>query len=252
MRLALIPSPFVGASTWQPAAECLPDAIAVNYGGVSPPDWYEGIARRIAARVDERPWVAVLHSGAGGLAPAIACAARNLSGFIFVDAVLPHPGKSTLETAPVRFVQALKRATVNGMLKPWNEWFDSDPAALLIPDPQTRANFVRDLPCVPFAFLEAKSPNTSEWEQLPAAYLQLSRVYEKTAEEAERRGWFVRRENMHHLAMASDPAQIGEILTGIPLRRVDSSTNLTCSTESLRRRTPSSARRWVTAQWRRH
>jgi hypothetical protein len=219
LRLALIPSPFVGASSWQPIAECVPDAIAVDYDGVSPPDWYDGIARRIAARVDERPWVAVLHSGAGGYAPAIALAARNLLGFIFVDAVLPHPGKSILENAPARFAEVLKRAAVNGLLKPWNEWFDSDPAMLLIPDDETRANFVRDLPRVPFAFLEAKSPASSEWERLPAAYLQLSQVYEKTADEAERRGWFVQREDMHHLAMASEPARIAEILKSIPLRR---------------------------------
>jgi hypothetical protein len=219
MRLALIPSPFVGASSWQPTAECLPDAIAVDYGGLSPPDWYDGIARRIAARVDDRPWVAVLHSGAGGFAPAIASAAHNLSGFIFVDAVLPHPGKSILENAPIRFAEVLKRATVNGILKPWNEWFESDPAVLLISDADTRTNFVRDLPRVPFAFLEAKTPVESDWERLPSAYLQLSQVYEKTAAEAERRGWFVQREDMHHLAMASDPTRVAKILESIPLRR---------------------------------
>ena len=58
MHIALIPSPFVGALSWRPVAEILPDAVAVNYGGVSGPDWFEGAASRIAAQVDDRPWIA--------------------------------------------------------------------------------------------------------------------------------------------------------------------------------------------------
>ena len=53
-RLVLVPSPFVGAVSWQVMAEILPDAIVADYGGVSAPDWYGGVARRVAAQSDGR------------------------------------------------------------------------------------------------------------------------------------------------------------------------------------------------------
>jgi hypothetical protein len=211
-RLILVPSPFVGAVSWQAAADALPDALAVDYGGVSGPDWYEAVARRIGVQADGRPWIAVLHSGAGGFAPALASAAADLAGFIFVDAVLPYPGRSNIETAPQPLADRLRALATDGRLAPWNRWFDADPLPRLIPDPEMRAAFERDLPRVPFAFLEAVSPAGSEWERLPSAYLQLSKTYDATADKAEQRGWPVRRARLHHLAMASHPAVVADLL----------------------------------------
>jgi hypothetical protein len=216
-RLVLVPSPFVGADSWQAMAEILPDAIVVDYGGVSAPDWYEGVARRVAAQSDGRPWIAVLHSGAGGFAPALASASMDLAGFIFVDAVLPYPGRSCLETAPAVQVEQLKSMTTDGLLAPWNAWFGSDPLPRLVPDRKARETFIRNLPRVPFAFLEAVSPAQSEWEQISAAYVQLSKVYDETAIKAERRGWTVRRARLHHLAILSDPATVAGLLRDLPL-----------------------------------
>ncbi len=215
-RLVLIPSPFVGAVSWQATASALPDAVACDYGGVSAPGWYEGVANRIVAQCDDRPWIAVLHSGAGGFAPAIAAAATNLAGLIFVESVLPYPGKSIIKTAPPNFVALLKRVTQDGYLAPWNTWFGADPLPTLISDIAAREAFVRDLPRVPFAFLEAASPDASQWENLPAAYVQLSKVYDKESAEAERRGWAVRRAKLNHLAMASDPEKVATLLAGLP------------------------------------
>ncbi|MFI4975449.1 MAG: hypothetical protein ACHP84_12995 [Caulobacterales bacterium] len=45
-RLALIHSPFVGPASWAPVAQLLPNAVAVDYGGVSASDLYEGVAAR--------------------------------------------------------------------------------------------------------------------------------------------------------------------------------------------------------------
>lgn len=100
MRLVLVPSPFVGPNSWREVERVLPNAIVADYGGVSGPDWYGGAAERIAAQVDSESWIAVLHSSAGGLALSLAIAAKRLAGFIFVDSILPHPGKSALEMAP--------------------------------------------------------------------------------------------------------------------------------------------------------
>ena len=206
----------MGASSGDAIARVLPDAIAVDYGGVSGPDWYAGVGARVAAQADAALWIAVLHSGAGGFAPAIAAASDRLAGFIFVDAVLPYPGRTWLKTAP-GLAGRLRGLASDGLLAPWNQWFDADPAARLLPDPTVRQAVVRDLPRVPFAFTEAVCPDQREWERLPAAYLQLSEAYAPEAIEAERRGWPVRRAPLHHLAMVSDPDKVAALLIDLPM-----------------------------------
>jgi hypothetical protein len=215
-----VPSPFVGANSFIAMAHTLPDAIIVDYGGLSGPDWYEGAARRIAVQADRRPWLAVLHSGAGGFAPALAAMSENLAGFVFLDAVLPYPGKSCLENAPPELASRLRRLVTDGRLAPWNEWFGRDPTLTLLPDPATRAAFLSDIPHVPWAFMQAISPTDASWERLPAAYVQLSSLYGDTADQAEQMGWPVRRADLNHLAMASDPDAVAALLTDLPLADV--------------------------------
>ncbi|WP_293676840.1 hypothetical protein [uncultured Phenylobacterium sp.] len=211
-RFVLVHSPFVGPAAWQATARLLPDAVVADYGCVTGPDWYGRVGRAVAAQAGEAPWTAVLHSGAGGFAPALARAAASLAGFIFVDAILPHPGRSVLDTAPAEMIAQLRRVTTDGLLAPWNRWFDVDPTEQMIPDPEARAAFVRDLLRTPFAFLEAVAPDDSAWEVLPAAYIQLSRNYDRTAERAAARGWRVSRERLHHLAMASHADRVASLL----------------------------------------
>jgi hypothetical protein len=206
-RFALVPSPFTGAAAWAPTAARLPGALAVDYGGVSGPDWYAGAARRIAAAMGEGPWIAVLHSGAGGFAPALAEA--GAAGLIFADAVRPHPGRS-LREVDAAFVGYLADRATDGLLPPWNRWFEKDLLAKALPDPAAREAFEADLPRTPLAFLEAVPPLSDAWETLPAAYLQLSRRYAPQADWAEARGWPVRRLDLHHLAMASHPQEVAE------------------------------------------
>jgi hypothetical protein len=190
--------------------------MAVDYGGVSGPDWYAGAAARIVALVDAEPWIAVLHSGAGGFAPAIAASAARLAGYIFVDAVLPYPGRRWRDTAPA-LADRLAGLATDGSLPLWNQWFGQDPTPKLLPDAAMRDAFVADLPRVPFAFLEATSPDLRQWETLPAAYVQLSGGYDAESTEAERRGWPVRRAALHHLAMVSDPDKVAALLTDLPM-----------------------------------
>jgi hypothetical protein len=211
-RLALVPSPFTGAAAWRPTAEHLPDAVAVDYGGVSGPDGYDGVARRVAAAMGQSPWIAVLHSGAGGFAPALAEA--GAAGLIFVDAVRPHPGRS-LREVDAAFVAWLEARATDGRLPPWNEWFDADLLPRVLPDPAVRAAFIADLPRTPVAFLDAVPPATDSWERLPAAYLQLSRRYAAQADWAEARGWPADRADLHHLAMASHPAEVAALIASL-------------------------------------
>ena len=189
--------------------------MAVDYGSVSGPDWYEGAAARIVAQVDDTPWIAVMHSGAGGLAPALAVGARHLAGLIFMDALLPYPGRSWLQTAPPALAARLSTLTTDGRLAPWSQWFDVDVLQRLLPDEATRTAFFENQPRVPFAFLEAVCPDLRQWEHVPSAYLRLSEAYEAEAAEADRRGWPVRRAQLHHLAMLSDPDKVADVLTDL-------------------------------------
>lgn len=216
MRRALIPSPFVGPNSWRPLAAVVPGSVVVDYGGVSAPDWYEGVAQRVVRQLDGAPWIAVLHSSAGGFAPALAAASADVAGFVFVDAVLPHPGKSALDIAPQTQVALLRGLTADGLLAPWNAWFGADPTAYWIADDAARAAFIADIPRVPFAFLEAVSPDTCAWERLPSAFVQLSKGFEANAARAEDRGWPVRRARLYHLAMAGDPVAVARLLEGLP------------------------------------
>lgn len=208
LRLALIHSPFTGPSIWRRLATEAPDALVVDYGGVHGPDWYEAAARGICAQADDRPWTAVLHSGAGGFAPSLAALAANLSGFIFMDAVLPHPGRSAAEMAPASQMDGLRRTARDGVLAPWDRWFPPDLLKTWIPDDADRAAALMDIPRVPLAFLEALVPDDARWEALPAAFLQLSEGYARNAARAEDRAWPVARLASNHLGMVSEPATV--------------------------------------------
>jgi pimeloyl-ACP methyl ester carboxylesterase len=223
-RLVLVASPFVGAVSWQATAARLADAVVADYRPLEGPDWYETVAARVAAQAGGRPWIAVLHSGAGAFAPALAeIAGARLAGLVFVDAVLPYPGRTCLENAPDWLADAMRRLRQpDGALAPWNRWFPEDPLPRLLPDEAQRAAFEADLPRTPFAFLEAPSKPSSAWERQPSAYLQLSKGYAATADAAQVRGWLVRRAQRHHLAMASHPeetaALIGELAAALTCR----------------------------------
>lgn len=208
-RLALVPSPFTGAEAWRPLSEHLPAAMAVDYGGVRAPDWYDGVAARVAEAIGPGPWIAVLHSGAGAFAPSLAGA--GAAGLIFVDAVRPHPGRSLRQVDP-DIVTRLEARASDGRLEPWNRWFEQDPLPRLLPDEAMRAAFVADLPRPSVAFLDAVAPDIDAWERLPAAYVQLSRRYAAQAEWAVARGWPVRRAELHHLAPASHPDAVADLL----------------------------------------
>jgi len=189
-------------------------AIAVDYGGVAGPGWYGGAAARIAAALPgDGPFMLALHSGAGAFAPSLAAAlGKRAAGFLFVDALLPHPGKCWLDTAPPALAMRLRKIVEHGVLPPWVDWFGPGVLDALVPDPALRTAFSAELPRLPFAYLEAVAPIDEVWETLPSAYLQLSEGYAAEAVEAARRGWPLRRERLHHLAMLTHPDRLAPIL----------------------------------------
>ena len=216
--LALVHSPLTGPSTWRPVERALralgASALAVDYGGVSGPDWYEAPARRLTrALAPGSPVIVVAHSGAGGLAPSVVEAlGARAAGVVFVDAILPHPGNAWVDTASPALVERLRRRAKDGCAPRWDLWFGERALCVLIPDPERRAAFRADLPLTPMAYLEAVAPACDSWQALPLAYVRLSGSYDAEADTAENLGWRVWREPLSHLAVIGQPDLVAQAL----------------------------------------
>jgi pimeloyl-ACP methyl ester carboxylesterase len=188
---------------------------------VAGPDWYNGAAARIAASLKpDSAVVVVAHSGAGGLVPSLADQlGERLVGAVFVDAVMPYPGRSWFDTTGAGLAAHVRALARDAVLPTWDTWFDPQSITKLLPDPVALAAFRAELPRLPFAYFETLAPDDLAWEGLPAAYLQLSDAYAAEAASAARKGWTVRREPLHHLAMLSHPdrvaAAIAELAGGL-------------------------------------
>lgn len=245
VAFVLVHSPLVGPLTWEPVAERLRQAgrvvVVPSLAGATDerPPYY----RRLAARVADEVVGACAgmritlagHSGAGALLPTIAEAIAGrgedgaapgedgaepgtVCGAIFVDAILPHPGQTWFETAPASLGEHLVGLARDGRLPPWNEWFPAEAVAALLPDAGLRERFVADVPELPLAYLYETAPQVACWPPARCAYLRLSEPYDEFADEADRLGWTVRREDSDHLAMLTQPDRMAGILDQLGVR----------------------------------
>lgn len=210
--LIFVHSPFVGSETWMRVAEMLAHAVVpalrLDKARVS----YSDLAQAVADFVPPaRDAVIVVHSGAGSLAGAVAAAlGPQARGVVFVDAVLPHPGRSWLSTAPEDMRTRLLAGARDGALPRWDRWFPPGALKALIPDEAMLTKFVAGLPRVPVAFAEVLAPDSTL--KCDAAYVRLSDAYETEAQAAERLNWPVVRDASHHLALLTDPARVAALL----------------------------------------
>lgn len=202
----LVHSPLVGPYTWQPVAEVLRrrgfPVQGVPSGFPDRPPYH---AKLVEAARSVRGDVVVGHSGAGALLPAIA--QHGDRGMVFVDAVLPRPGRSWFETAPPALGEQLLGLAREGWLPPWHEWFPREAFEDL--PPRLRDRFFAEVPRLPLAFFEEPAPAAPESR---SAYVRLSETYDLFADEAARRGWPVYRENADHLAMLTQPDRIADVV----------------------------------------
>ena len=219
----LIHSPLVGSLTWESVAARLrrlghsvvmPSLTRVFEAG---PPYYSRLAACASEAVGQvgpgSAMVVVGHSGAGALLPAItSLIGARVRTAIFVDAILPHLGASWFETAPTALRAQLQHRAVNGWLPLWHEWFPRGVLGVLIPDTDLRARFIADVPKVPVGYIEEHAPEVVGWPSERCAYLQLSAAYASEANDAEARGWSVRRESLHHLAMLTAPDRVTDLL----------------------------------------
>src|SRR5438128_1773824 len=121
----LVASPFTGPFAWTRVAALLREqGIRVAVYGADEPI--------------EPPIVLVGHSGAGAHLPAIASRLPGVERAVFVDALLPHPGRSWAQTVPDAFVARLEALAVDGRLPPWPEWWGEEAMRELVPDDALR------------------------------------------------------------------------------------------------------------------
>ena len=78
----------------------------------------------IASSASAQPAILIGHSGAGPLLAAAGAILGQVRGYIFVDAGLPAPGQSWMETIPPALaVQVREMADAQGWLPPWPHWW---------------------------------------------------------------------------------------------------------------------------------
>lgn len=220
-QLLFVHSPVAGPTTWTAVAKTLqqrdfrcvvPDLTNVTAGGAP---YYPALAAAagtaVAASTD--PVVMIAHSAAGALLPAIAefVGARTRAA-VFVDAILPQPGRSWFQTAPPGSEAQLRGLAVDGFLPPYNEWFPPGALEDLVPDPAVRHQLAAECPRLPVAYLDEPAPPTRFAESLSCAFVRLGAPFDRAAEKADRLGWWVARREWDHLRMMSDPAAVADLI----------------------------------------
>ena len=129
-RFVLLHSPLLGPMAWRTVTA----ELTRRGHAAEAPAWprLSGVAANFYANladhlVDEvaasgDPLILVAHSGAGALVPALAARLTTpLAGVIFVDAILPHPGRSWFDIAPAGIRERLRAGAQMGELPSWDE-----------------------------------------------------------------------------------------------------------------------------------
>jgi hypothetical protein len=216
LRWVLLHSPLTGPAVWRAvAAEAVRQGLDVtvpdlpDLAKVTPP-YYPALGFAVASQIVRGgPAALIVHSGAGGLAAQVTNSAGSaVAQVVFVDAILPHPGRTWLSTAGDAFGEGLRAKAHDGMAPAWDQWFPPDTLAGLIADPASRKAFARELKPTPMAFLDETAPDLDIPDHVGWAYLRLSKAYEDEARAARRQGRLTLRLDLNHLAMMTRPAEV--------------------------------------------
>jgi pimeloyl-ACP methyl ester carboxylesterase len=214
--IVLVHSPLVGPFTWSLVAKSLQAngfdvlvPVLTDSGETPPPYWQQhavSMQRALVPIPPERSLALVGHSGAGPLLPVLAQAARRpVTGYLFVDAVLPHPGKTQLEEMP----EELRQLLAEGSHFP--NWTDEDLREEL-PDERARQQLLTEVQPRPLTFFEEMQPEVSGWPDAPGGYLLFTQGYRPYLEQAQRAGWPSRVLPAGHFHMLVDPVAVAATL----------------------------------------
>jgi hypothetical protein len=178
---------------------------------VHPPYWLTHAAGVAAGLPEEGDVVLVGHGAAGALLPAIGRLARNrepgarVTGYLFVDSLLPRDGASRLDALDdARWVADLRAQCRSGWLPGW----DPTELARLLPDTGMRRRFLAERPRTPLALMDEPVTVPEEWPDGACAYLALSDACPAAATGAAAAGWPVRRLQGHPLLALTDPERV--------------------------------------------
>jgi pimeloyl-ACP methyl ester carboxylesterase len=216
--IVLIQGPLVGASGMRPLADRLrarglhvhlPDVLLAH--NILPP-WSAWSSHLIdLLSLDGRKPILVGFSASTTLAAELATKIPA-QGIIFLDGDIPPesgriaPGSERLR----RRVQNL--ADCDGQLPLWSDWWGSEEekaaigVTILQRDPNAWEEFRRDQPRMTRTWFDDEI-DLAPWDRVPAGYVQLSRFFDCSAEEAEKRGWPVARLNGTHLHPSLEPEE---------------------------------------------
>jgi hypothetical protein len=195
----LVAGPFTGPFAWSRVAAVL-----------------RARGRRVAVHDADDPIAPPIvlagHSGAGSRLPAIAQQLGGVQHAVFVDALLPHPGRSWAQTVPPELVAKLESQAVDGRLPRWPEWWGEAAMRALLPEDGLRARFVAECPSVPVALLHEVMPDVPV---PPATFVQLSATYESETAAARELGWATVVLDLHHLALLTAPDVVVDALLAV-------------------------------------
>src|SRR5579859_1407063 len=229
--LTLIHSPLLGPGSWRAVGDALDSrgerAVLVDLSeglGVLR-GFYAALGETASRQIDERA-ILVAHSGAGALIPSILQAAGGRAhAVIFVDALLPHPGRSWFDTSPAALTARLRREAQAGRAPPWPNWLPSDLLQRLLPDAAMRHGLIADAPAAPLAFLDEPAPDGQALAPSGGcAYLQLSSAYDREAKQARAAAWPVERLDGHHLSIMAHASLVADSLVDLASRLLGSET----------------------------
>lgn len=219
--LLFVHSPVVGPSTWTYTAEVLRESgfgcVIPDLTAVATMDrpYYPKYAMTAAAAADDTSDTVVVlgHSAAGALLPAIAEAVGDRTrGAVFVDAMLPQPGRSWFDTAPPGLEAQLRGLADHGLLPPWHEWFPPGVLEELVPDPSRRRHLIAEIPRLPLAYFDEPAPPARFAESVACAFLRLGAPFDPAADKAARLGWWVARRDWDHLRMLTAPRKVADLI----------------------------------------
>ncbi|WP_374570157.1 hypothetical protein [Phenylobacterium sp.] len=220
MRFVLAPSPLLGPASWAAVAAALAElgheAVVARLPSLLEieDDYYPALGEAAARAAGAAGDVLVAHSGAGAAVPAALAAAQGrFAQVVFVDAILPHPGKSWFDTAPAALRDQLRAGAQQGLLPSWDGWWPPGALARLVPDEAAREAVLSELEPLPITYFEEAAPALEL--SGPAAYLRLSGAYDAEARIAGRLGWPVIQLPLHHLAIVTHAAAVAGALAAL-------------------------------------
>ena len=142
----LVHSPLVGPDTWSRVAAELrrrgEEAVTPDLRPTLAAEGCHAVlqAELVAGTVKGGAVVLVAHSAAGPLLPLMAQRLNwqgvTVTASVFVDAGLPHPGRTAMDVLPPPAVEQLRLLTVDRWLPPWTSWWSPEQLQAMLPDPQ--------------------------------------------------------------------------------------------------------------------